>query len=380
MIKYAIWQFNSCSELYRKIIDQIYSPILEKKTGNTIGIGAYLNVEAMEDRDGIPVIDARQLKEAYANGNIQIVLIPIQNFIDHSTLITVMQMCGIPLEDVYLLPRVSRDIVEEQKLEALLRPYLSARYLPYLEFHIADQCNLNCIACEHYSGLVKKPVFPVFEKFNQDLWKLHEYISDIGVIRILGGEPLLNPEIERYLRLTREVYPLADIRVVTNGLLLFSMPESFYCTLREIGGEIYISFYSPLEKRKNELEAFLKEQEVRYVFTSLITEFTKKQVLRKQEDVTGIFWQCHQSHCNNLYDGKVAACFLPFTTKYFNNYFKKDLPIDGAVDLYKEGLTTEELKLALSTPMERCAYCTSPVSVKWGVIGEPSVLSDWVIE
>ena len=158
------------------------------------------------------------------------------------------------------------------------------------------------------------------------------------------------------------------------------MKDSFFEALREFDIELNISFYPPLEARKEDLLALLRKKEVRYVVTPLIREFTKKQTLHRHENGREVFLQCFQSHCNNLYDGKVAACFLPFTTKYFNRYFDKTLPEDGAVDLYEENMTTEKIKQMLATPLERCSYCTAPVPVEWGVIHHPSVLSDWVIE
>lgn len=378
-IKCVIWQDNACSELYRKIIDQMYSPVLEKLTGSRIETVAYLSAERKEEKNGFPVIGAEELGRGYVTGEYQIIVIPIQNHIDHSSLTSVFALCGIRMEDVYLAPRLSDDVLSEQKLSSLLTPYESAKYLPYLEFHVADQCNLNCKACEHYSGLVEEEVFPDFEKFRRDLNQLHRFIEDIGVIRVLGGEPLLNPELPAYLELVRQVYPQTLLRIVTNGLLLFSAEDAFFDAVRGSDTEICISYYPPLQKRKNELEALLAEKQVRFVFSLLINEFTKKQVLEAHENPVRSFLQCNQAHCNNLYDGKVAACFLPFTTKYFNRYFGKSLPEDGAVDLYEEDMTTERLKRALNTPLQRCAYCTSPVPIAWDVIGTPSALSDWVI-
>jgi hypothetical protein len=88
-----------------------------------------------------------------------------------------------------------------------------------------------------------------------------------------------------------------------------------------------------------------------------------------------------QAHCNNLYDGKIAACFLPFTTKYFNAEFAQNLPEDGALDLYEEAMSTERIQRHLFTPFERCRYCSDhSVPVPWEVMQEPSVLSDWVRE
>ncbi len=249
--------------------------------------------------------------------------------------------------------------------------------MPYLEFHVADHCNLNCRACEHYSGLVKEPHFTNLKKFTRDFEQLHKFIDDIGYIRILGGEPLLNPEINEYVKLSRRLYPQAVIRVVTNALLLPKMPDKFFKTLRQNDVSIHISFYPPAQSKIEQITKLLTEKKVEFFVSPLTKTFTVKQTLNPHNEARKIFLKCFQASCRNLYDGKIAACFLPFTTKYFNAYYNKNLPEDGALDLYEKDLTTEKLKKFLSVPFERCRYCTAPVPIKWGTISQPSPITDW---
>ena len=75
---------------------------------------------------------------------------------------------------------------------------------------------------------------------------------------------------------------------MTNALLLFSMKDSFFEALREFDIELNISFYPPLEARKEDLLALLRKKEVRYVVTPLIREFTKKQTLHRHENGRGV--------------------------------------------------------------------------------------------
>ncbi|MBR0060814.1 MAG: radical SAM protein, partial [Selenomonadaceae bacterium] len=281
---------------------------------------------------------------------------------------------GLSIEDIWISQRLSG----ETFLQNFLEPYIAAKFLPYLEFHVADHCNLNCAACSHYSGLVKEPHFTNLEKFTRDFERLREFIDDIGAIRILGGEPLLNPEINEYIKLSRRLYPQAVIYVVTNGLLLPKMSESFFDTLRECDAMIDISFYPPLEGKMPAIKQLLAEKGVQFIIGSVIKNFTCNQTLKPHDYPREIFLQCLQANCHNLYEGKIAACFLPFTTKYFNAYYGKDLPEDGALDLYDETLTTEKLKAHLLTPFERCRYCTPPVTVEWRTIKNPSPITDWV--
>ena len=284
-----------------------------------------------------------------------------------------MQALNVAVDDIFITNRLTREIF----ITEFLSPYTSAKYLPYLEFHIADHCNMNCKYCEHYSGLVKTPKFTNFEKFTQDLNQLHNFIDDIGMIRILGGEPLLNSEVGEYVKLCRKLYPLANIFVVTNGILLPKMSDEFFDTLNQNNAGIHVSFYPPLESKMPSIRQLLEDKKIAHYIFPLINEFTIKQTLKRHDHKREIFLQCFQAHCHNLYEGKIAACFLPFTTKYFNAYYDKNLPEDGALDLYEDGLTTERLKKFLLTPFERCSYCTPPVVAKWDAISYPSPITDW---
>ena len=302
------------------------------------------------------------------------IIFPREIFNGQTQVLSHLEMLGVKIEDVCMAQRLNSKIFSTNFIE----PYLSAKYLPYLEFHVADHCNLNCKACEHYSGLVKEPHFPNLKKFTRDFERLHEFIDDIGVIRILGGEPLLNPELNEYIKLSRRLYPQAEIHVVTNALLLQKMPEEFFETLRQCRTVIDISFYPPLESKIDAIKNFIESKRVSLFVSPLNKTFTMKQTLNRHDRPREIFLQCFQAHCHNLYEGKIAACFLPFTTKYFNAYYEKNLPEDGAFDLYDPTLTTEKLKAHLLKPFERCRYCTPPVSVEWTTIKNPSPITDWV--
>ena len=130
------------------------------------------------------------MRALYQMGIINGIIVPRELYLGHSSLIKQMAINGIDVQDIYLTKRIIDKEIRMDDWFTFLQPYLSTKYLPYLEYHIADHCNLNCKACEHYSGLVSEPHYPDLEKFSSDLCKLHEFIDDIGTIRILGGEPL----------------------------------------------------------------------------------------------------------------------------------------------------------------------------------------------
>ena len=261
-----------------------------------------------------------------------------------------------------------------------LEPYPNARYLPHIEFRIAEHCNLNCKMCSEYCALVREPQFMSFDKFCLDFIQLHKFIDDFAVIKILGGEPLLNPEVCKYVKFCRQLYPDAPLQLTTNAILLPKMSDEFFDTIRENDTIIDISFYPPMQSKMPEIQRLLEEKRVKYSIGNLITSFAKNQTLKKNSDFADVFQRCNWSWCHNFCDGKIAACFKPFVTKYFNAYYSKNLPEDGTLDLYEEGLTTEKLKAHLQKPFQRCMYCSEFYQFPWGVVSHPSPLTDWVLD
>lgn len=383
MRQVAIYGTSTSSMILKNLIHNVYNPARERCGKEGMKVVSFV-VEQQEagktEMGGYPIIDLFQFKSFCRMHLIEAMILTRENFYGQTLLISRLIQAGIDIDHIYLSDRLDWNILSDEHTTSFIESYWNAKYFPYLEFHIADHCNLNCKACEHYAGLVKAPHYPDFERFSNDMHRLHELIDDIGRIRILGGEPLLNPEVSKYVRLSRELYPKAEIIVVTNGLLLKSMSSEFFDVMRETGAGISVSAYPPMRDKLQDLYQFLLGQRIPFGISHMYNEFTIKQTLNRHDHPQEIFLNCFQAHCHNLYEGKIAACFLPFTTKYFNRYFQKELPEDGAIDLYDASLTTEILHKKLLFPFERCRYCKPPVSVKWDQIRTPSVLSDWVVE
>jgi hypothetical protein len=108
--------------------------------------------------------------------------------------------------------------------------------LPFLETMATQVCNLSCTGCTNYSD-IKHTGYVTWKDMHQQLiaWLAVVDIPDFG---IMGGEPLINPEISQWLTGTRELMPNSQIRFTTNGLLLdkyFSIVDQAY----ELGNIVF---------------------------------------------------------------------------------------------------------------------------------------------
>lgn len=90
--------------------------------------------------------------------------------------------------------------------------------LEFLEVMLIRTCNLSCQGCTTFSDLK----YQGYTTWEQGRAWLEPWIRRIELegIGIMGGEPLINPEIREWLIGLRELMPNTQIRFITNGLLL----------------------------------------------------------------------------------------------------------------------------------------------------------------
>ena len=80
------------------------------------------------------------------------------------------------------------------------------QYLDYLETHIINKCKLNCKGCSHFSNIVDDEDAPVdITVFEKDFARLSELFDHIFTIRLMGGEPFLNPDMGKYIEKERRL-------------------------------------------------------------------------------------------------------------------------------------------------------------------------------
>ncbi len=377
MLHIAVFGNSKWSHLMKELVEREYSAMVQAQGGETIKVDAFVT---MGNGNGETEISVGEFGQRYREGILSAIVIPKEHYMQQNDLVYALIREGVDLDDIYDGMRLSEELHDHlELLPGLLTPILLDSYLSYLEFHVADHCNLNCKYCTHYSPLVPGQVFTEYEQFSKDLHQLKSYIVDIGVIRILGGEPLLNPELGRYIKLVRKLYPASIITVVTNGLLIDKMDSELIQQMKENMAFFHISYYPPLESKVQAIKQFLYEQGIPYTITSMITEFNKTQTLESNQD-EDFFYRCFQATCTCLHQGKLAPCYAPFTTKYFNAAFDKQVPVDEGIDLYEQDLTYPMIKARLLIPLERCRYCVAGKAYPWEVIGKHSKLEDWVDE
>lgn len=90
--------------------------------------------------------------------------------------------------------------------------------LPFVEMMVTQFCNLSCVGCSNYADLKHTGYVPWQSGRGEiESWLPRMDIKEFG---IMGGEPLINPELKQWIRGLRELLPTSPIRFSTNGELL----------------------------------------------------------------------------------------------------------------------------------------------------------------
>lgn len=267
--------------------------------------------------------------------------------------------------------------------------------LSYVYLQMAANCNLNCKSCCSFSPL-SKPEYIGFEEFARDFNKLKELYSDkeknIDLI-YSGGEPLLNPDITRIIKLSHKLFPKSNKTILTNGILLNDMSNDFWKVVKDSDVEIQVAEY-PINIDRSIYEKKIKNYGIKYsknvlkscqLFDLKTQKIIQKDISLKNArnwgkpimDLTGkqdyIEKRYNCIHKNEVFSyirGNLYYCYLHALINSFIDYFKLDVHLTNKDFLKIEDIkSVQEINEFLSSPKPLCRYCKQCHNLDFG--GKP---------
>jgi hypothetical protein len=233
----------------------------------------------------------------------------------------------------------------------------------YFETHIADHCNLDCWGCNHFSPLSDK-WFADLNTFAKDLKRLSElFDKEAASITLLGGEPLLHPELEKFFPIARAAFPFANIRIVTNGILLNDKNDLFWreCSAQNV--EISVTVYPNMRKQFETAQSKGRAFGVKVSsFNSLETAKTSHHYpldLSGGQASSSNFVKCSHAIAVSLREGRLYPCCVRPHLHIFNKYFPEHALPDSqkdSIDIHAAKSASEILDF-LSRPIPFCRFC-----------------------
>lgn len=250
--------------------------------------------------------------------------------------------------------------------------------------NLTEHCNLNCASCDHFSP-VAAPKFADAEVYEKDLARLADLFGErLTRISLSGGEPLLHPQIVRFIELSRRYFPEAMLLLRTNGVLLPRMGADFWQACQNNRVSVSITNY-PIKLNREGIESQAAEFGLKLDYTWDGKNKTMyKPVIdpEGQGDVDYNFKKCHRGNgCICLRDGRLFTCTLAPTAIHLNQHFNLNLEMspNDSIDLHQAGSANEILDF-LRRPIPFCRYCDMHVRIK-GLAWKQSEgnLEEWLL-
>lgn len=225
--------------------------------------------------------------------------------------------------------------------------------IPYLEHHIVDHCNLKCNGCSHFSGMAKEWYEDIAD-FTKDFTELKNKTNgQVAVIRLMGGEPLLHPNVKDFLITARQLFPYSEIQLVTNGILFNKRKEELLDTINNNYIVLCISNYG----LKN-IDFYQLVHGVQYYRIDAKTDMYNICLDLKGNHSRFISFDNCDLHTYKWYyfqGGNFYPCCIGANVHIFNEKFGYNLPEPRGYSIYT--YSEEEILYLLNQPIELCEYC-----------------------
>ena len=183
-------------------------------------------------------------------------------------------------------------------------------YFKYIEVPITTKCTLNCKECCNLIQYYQQPYHISSADIIDDIRKISSVAKGILLLRLLGGEPLLHPDLSNILEQILGFNNIKDIQIVTNGTLIFDER-----TLKVLKSSprfsVDISNYEEMSVKKDLLIEQLENNHINYttqrerIFWTAQADCTYRK--RKEEQLESVLSKCDMD-CISILNGKLHLC------------------------------------------------------------------------
>ena len=270
-----------------------------------------------------------------------------------------------------------------------------------LEFYITNVCNLTCSGCNRYNNYK----FSGWQNYDDYAKIIQQWSEKINIIKpmILGGEPLLNPTINKWIRGIRAAWPNEySPQIISNGTRIDQV-DGLYEACRDTQSWIGISLHRDqdwepiLTRVRNFLSFNIGEGkkinanvDSDYQFIDfngvqvhiwLTTDFLQNNIIERLDGTRTLYNSdpvkahaaCPQvAHKNyHMINGKIYKCGPAPLMAEFDLQYPFDISAEDRALIHTDpGLSIEEFDergaeffANIDNPIPQCKFC--PESFEW---------------
>lgn len=235
-----------------------------------------------------------------------------------------------------------------------------------LEVHVAEHCNIRCYGCDAMSPY-NEPKLLSSSEVESTVNQLSRYFT-ADIFKLMGGEPLLNPDLIPMLEIVKRSGITDVVRLTTNGLLLHKMPDDFWIAL----DRLTISNYSSVPMSADKVE--LAEQKAREFGVVLnlktIDSFNRvmlKEPIEDSDCIQNNYKDCWIRHRSLVVrDGVFFKCTrAAYMDTFLSRLNLNRRSVDPDSFVFADGIALDQENFRDITleylndekPLASCAYC-----------------------
>lgn len=331
--------------------------------------------------NGVPVISPDELVKKYSSEVDGVVITVFESRVRNQILTQLKELKIYNISFVHTYPFQNQKYLKKDDLKWYNTE--ADPIVTYLDVQLADNCNLNCKGCSHFSNLFKEDSFCDLETYKRDLKRISEKTNLIK-LHILGGEPFLNKNINEYINYARSVFPDTEIVLYTNGLLIPKQPQDVLNCLSENDVYVTVSSYKPTMKMIDKIAQALDSSKIKWFypinFDNDADKFYCRLSLKGNTNQANAMAIC-PANVTIVKDSFLHVCSMEaFFDKYIEYY---NLNIDytpNKIDIYDDSIDWLNLPERLITSIDLCRFCSDKCrEFDWEIANNPSV-NDWIVD
>jgi MoaA/NifB/PqqE/SkfB family radical SAM enzyme len=231
-----------------------------------------------------------------------------------------------------------------------------------IEYHVTNHCNLNCKGCAHFSPIAK-PWFADINSFEKDLKQLSSKV-EIKQLRLFGGEPLLNDNINDFFVMARNILSSSKISVLSNGILAHNKLKNIIPSMKDNDIVMELTKY-PIDVDYKKIKQILNAFNIKVEFENEygVVKTLRHHVLSHEKKKDNYNCMMVDGESVQLKDGKLYICPIQAYIDIFNEKFNDNFVInkEDFLDIYDENVTGKTIKGFYYKKNGFCDYCRKPI-------------------
>lgn len=243
-------------------------------------------------------------------------------------------------------------------------------YFPCLEVSLTTFCTLCCEKCANLMQYYQKPYHVGYMTVLSGIKALVKASDGIDCLRLIGGEPLLWPDLAGLLDYAISENKIKGILIVTNGTL--PLPDKVCQALSKSAKcKVSISNYCEKSKAISELTEQLKKNNINYVVRNVIWK-DKANIACRHKNTAQLKKSYHDcpDRFFSLLNGELHMCPRSSHGTDLGVFQKKKNEFVNVSELCNSPkLLRRKITDMLNNPyITACNYCTEDISDKLPIV------------